>query len=129
LSTASDADHSWKRSTVLVTQEEKIAMPVYEYEHFGEGCSLGKQFELNQSMNRPRLTVCPDCGMPVRRMLSLVSINTPKTASDLKNLGFTKLVRRDNGVYENVTATGNESRIWDASKPETMPHLHKKVRD
>jgi len=104
-------------------------MPVYEYEHLGKGCSLGKQFELNQPMNSARLTVCPDCGMSVRRVLSLVSINTPKTASDLKNLGFTKLVRRDNGVYENVTATGSESRIWDASKPESMPHLHKKIRD
>jgi len=104
-------------------------MPVYEYEHIGAGCERGKQFEFSQPMESERLTACPSCGEPVKRLLSMVSINTPKTTSDLKNLGFTKLVRRDNGVYENVTATGTESRIWDASKPETMPHLHKKIRD
>ena len=78
-------------------------MPVYEYEHIGTGCSYGKQFEFTQPMNSERLTACPYCGCPVKRVLSLVAVNTPKTASDLKNLGFTKLVRRDNGVYENVT--------------------------
>ena len=90
-------------------------MPVYEYEHLGSGCSHGKQFEFSQPMNSERLSVCPFCNKPVKRLLSVV--------------GFTKLVRRDNGVYENVTATGKESRIWDSSKPETMPHLHKKIRD
>ena len=104
-------------------------MPVYEYEHLGDGCSAGKQFEYSQAMNSERLRKCPICEQPVRRIPSAAAINTPKTTSDLKNLGFTKLVRRDDGVYENVTATGGESRIWDSAKPETMPHLHKKIRD
>lgn len=104
-------------------------MPVYEYRHEGEGCQLGKTYEWRQAMGDPHLEVCPGCGEPVTRLISMVAVSTPKTASDLKNLGFTKLVRRDTGVYENVTATGGESRIWDASKPETMPHIHKKIRD
>jgi len=105
-------------------------MPVYEYEHTEPSqCPLGDPFEWRQTMTAPRLDACPTCGRPVRRLVSLVAINTPKTNSDLKSLGFTKLVRRDKGVYENVTATGGESRIWDVSKPETMPHLHKKIRD
>ncbi len=105
-------------------------MPVYEYEHADPcECPMGRQFEWRQSMNDPHLTTCPTCGRPVRRLVSMVAISTPKTASDLKNLGFTKLVRRDKGVYENVTATDGESRIWDVSRPETMPHLHKKIRD
>lgn len=104
-------------------------MPIYEYEHAGEPCSLGKRFEHAQPITSDRLDLCPACGEKVQRVISRVSVATPKTASDLKNLGFTKLVRRDNGVYENVTATGGESKIWDASKPETMPHLHKKIRD
>jgi predicted nucleic acid-binding Zn ribbon protein len=74
-------------------------------------------------------TLCPECDQPVRKVISLASINTPKTNSDLKSLGFTKLVRRDNGIYENVTATGNESKIWDTSRPETMPDLKKKISD
>jgi len=104
-------------------------MPVYEYEHKGDGCALGKVFELAQSIYSAKFKVCPDCGAPVKRLISLVGINTPKGNSELKNLGFTKLVKRDTGIYENVTATGNESKIWDASKPETMPNLKGKISD
>ncbi|OKY73863.1 MAG: transcriptional regulator [Desulfobulbaceae bacterium DB1] len=104
-------------------------MPLYEYEHSDQSCSLGVRFEISQSLSSPKLTQCPQCGHPVKRLISLCAISTPKTNSDLKNLGFTKLVRRDNGVYENVTATGRESKIWDAGKPETMPDLRSKIRD
>ena len=104
-------------------------MPVYEYEHIGEGCSLGKKFELTQSMYSAKFTNCPECGLEVKKLMSLVGISTPKTNSDLKNMGFTKLVRRDNGVYENVTATGNESKVWDSRKPGTMPDFSKKIGD
>ena len=104
-------------------------MPIYEYEHLAKGCARGTRFEVRQGIESERLTVCPSCGRGVRRVFSRVNVNTPKTNSELKGLGFTKLVRRDKGVYENVTATGTESRIWDASKPETKPHLHKKIAD
>ena len=104
-------------------------MAVYEYEHTGEGCVKGKCFEIVQSISSEKLKKCPDCGGEIKRLISLVSINTPKGNSDLKNMGFTKLVRKDNGIYENVTATGKESRIWDSSKPETMPDLKSKISD
>jgi predicted nucleic acid-binding Zn ribbon protein len=105
-------------------------MPIYEYEHLGQTeCTLGCRFELTQSITGERLTRCPACGLPVRRLISLCAVSTPKTDTDLKSHGFTKLVRRDHGVYENVTATGKESRIWDVSKPETMPDLKSKIRD
>jgi putative FmdB family regulatory protein len=105
-------------------------MPVYEYEHRSAGeCALGHSFERTQTMYSAPFTLCPECGQPVRKLISLASINTPKTNSDLKSMGFTKLVRRDHGVYENVTATGNESKIWDTSRPETMPDLKKKISD
>ena len=104
-------------------------MPVYEYEHFDSGCELGKQFEFRQSMADKKLNNCPQCGQPVKRLISLCAISTPKTNSDLKNKGFTKLVRRDHGIYENVTATGKESRYWDARKPETMPDIKSKIGD
>jgi putative FmdB family regulatory protein len=104
-------------------------MPVYDYEHLEKYCDIGRCFEYVQSMSSDKLQICPVCGEPVRRMVSRVNISTPKTNADLKNMGFTKLVRRDNGVYENVTATGNESRYFDASKPETAPDLARKIRD
>ena len=38
-------------------------------------------------------------------------------------------MRRDAGVYENVTALDGESRYFKAGKKATAPHLHKKIRD
>jgi putative FmdB family regulatory protein len=104
-------------------------MPIYEYEHLGEGCEIGKRFEHIQAMGSDKLKRCPYCEQEVRRLISLVAVNTPKGNSDLKNLGFTKLVKRDDGVYENVTATGKESRYWDANRPETRPDLKSKISD
>lgn len=47
----------------------------------------------------------------------------------LKDLGFTKLVKRDDGVYENVTRSGDESRYMRAGDAQTIPNLHKKIGD
>ena len=66
---------------------------------------------------------------PVERLISRTFISAPVGDSHLKNIGFTKLVKRDQGVYENVTATGSESRYMHSDKPETMPHLKKKIGD
>lgn len=104
-------------------------MPVYEYEHVARKCARGKRFEIRQGIDDERLSVCPDCGKEVRRVFSPVFVNTPRTNSDLKGMGFTKLVRRDKGVYENVTAAGGESRLWDVNKPESKPRLRTKIRD
>ncbi|MCP5149307.1 MAG: zinc ribbon domain-containing protein [Chromatiales bacterium] len=49
--------------------------------------------------------------------------------AQLKNAGFTKLVRRDQGVWENVTATDGEARYMRAGDADTLPHIHRKVRD
>jgi predicted nucleic acid-binding Zn ribbon protein len=42
---------------------------------------------------------------PVRRVISAPMLSIPVSNSDYKNAGFTKLVKRDQGVYENVTAS------------------------
>ncbi len=66
---------------------------------------------------------------PVSKRLSAPGIAVQMTNAELKNTGFTKLVRRDHGVYENVTATGSEKRYMRAGDPSSLPHLHKKVGD
>jgi putative FmdB family regulatory protein len=104
-------------------------MPVYEYEHTGEGCRLGKRFELFQQMTDERLEACPECGEPVERLIPRVYVNTPATDSELKSKGFAKLVRRDDGVYENVTALDGESKVMEADKPETLPDIKRRIRD
>lgn len=57
------------------------------------------------------------------------AVAVPTSNSELKNLGFTKLVKRDNGVYENVTAVDGEKRYMKSDDPDSVPHIHKKVGD
>lgn len=104
-------------------------MPVYEYEHVGEGCARGRRFDIEQPITDDRLEVCPDCGQAVERLVSRVHVSTPTTDSELKSKGFAKLVRRDEGVYENVTALDGESKVMQADKPETMPDIKRRIRD
>ena len=66
---------------------------------------------------------------PVRKVLSPPAISIPASNADLRSKGFTKLVKRDTGVYENVTRSGDEARYMRAGQADTLPHLHKKVGD
>lgn len=100
-------------------------MPIYEYEHIAEGCELGKQFDIQQSIKDPQLKYCPHCKKPVKKNIPLVGISVGKSNAELRDLGFTKLVRRDDGVYENVTARKGESRYMERDKPETIPDVSK----
>lgn len=104
-------------------------MPVYEYEHTGDGCSLGKIFDVQQSIDDKQLTQCPECSQPVHKIISRINISCPKTNSELRDLGFTKLVKRDDGVYENVTARDGDSRYMEKGKPETIPNIGKTISD
>ena len=104
-------------------------MPVYEYEHQKKPCSLGKVFDYEQPISDKQLTLCPHCSGPVQKIISRINISCPKSNSELRDLGFTKLVKRDDGVYENVTARGGDSRYMVKGKPETIPDLSKTIRD
>lgn len=104
-------------------------MPVYEYEHTEHPCSMGLIFEVSQSLEEHPLSKCPQCGRPIKKLISLVGVSTPKTNSELRDLGFTKLVKRDDGVYENVTARKGDSRYMERGKPETVPNVAKVAAD
>jgi len=104
-------------------------MPVYEYEHVGAPCSLGNVFDFRQSIKDQPLTECPQCAGAVHKIISRINISCPKTNSELRDLGFTKLVKRDDGVYENVTARGQDSRYMVKGKSETVPNLSKTISD
>ena len=80
-------------------------MPVYEYQAIDRGCPhCERRFEVVHPRTQPPLTVCPECGAPVRKLVSRVSVvkETLGTAN-LRDKGFTKLVRKEKGVYEKVT--------------------------
>ena len=104
-------------------------MPVYEYEHVEDGCEWGKAFDTVQAMADKPFTKCPNCGQPVKKLISLASISVPKSNGELRDLGFTKLVKRDDGVYENVTRRDGDSKYMERGKPDTMPNLKKTVSD
>lgn len=104
-------------------------MPVYEYEHLDKACRLGRRFELERSVKEPPLTACPKCGRPVKKLISAPHLSFPKTNAELKDLGFTKLVKRDRGVYENVTARDGENRIMEAGDKSTYPNLKSRIKD
>ena len=100
-------------------------MPIYEYEHTESPCNSGRVFEVKQSLDDCPLSVCPRCQGPVRKIMSLNFVNTPKSNADLRDRGFTKLVKRDDGVYENVTRRHGDSRYMLRNRPETIPDISK----
>jgi putative FmdB family regulatory protein len=104
-------------------------MPVYEYEHVDTPCSLGNVFDYKQAVNDKPLTKCPQCNGTVHKIISRINISCPKTNGELRDLGFTKLVKRDDGVYENVTARGHDSRYMVKGRSDTIPDLSKTISD
>ena len=104
-------------------------MPVYEYEHTKTSCSLGRIFEVVQSIKDTQLKMCPQCHQPVSKLISMVGIAVPKSNGELRDLGFTKLVKREDGVYENVTARDGESKYMRRGEADTIPNVSKIVSD
>ncbi|MBN2711683.1 MAG: zinc ribbon domain-containing protein [Planctomycetes bacterium] len=104
-------------------------MPTYMYECENEKCPSGGTFSVEQSIRDEKLENCPHCGGAVERLITGGYIRTPTSDSDLRDKGFAKLVRRDKGVYENVTALDGESKFWDANKPDSMPDIKRRISD
>ena len=88
-------------------------MPTYRYRSQGEqhceSCREG--FEVVQALSDSALTVCPDCGVAVRRVVGQGPVcvtsqrwNEKRLLSDdnLRQKGFKKLVKQDNGQYVDV---------------------------
>ena len=112
-------------------------MPRYEY-----FCPENQQtVEVDHSMNEKLTTWGELCDRakidpgttaldsPIKKQISAPNINIPLSNSKAKELGFTKLVRKEKGVYENVTATGDEKRYFKANDPSSYPKFKKKVKD
>ncbi len=66
---------------------------------------------------------------PVEKLISAPAVLVPVSDRTLKEKGFTKLVRRDRGVYENVTAGDEEARYMKAGDASSLPRLNRKVGD
>ncbi len=90
-------------------------MPMYVYQVIEADGSAGEIFEVLQSMSEPPLTVHPENGKPVQRLLSLP--NTPRkfaggersgvlSDANLSRLGFTKYQKAGDGYYEKTAGEG-----------------------
>ena len=89
-------------------------MPTYEYQPSGpincDYCQTG--FEARQKISDARLTACPECGAPVIRRVSAVSIgkSTPSlNESNLEKHGFTQYRKAGKGVYEKTAGKGPDT--------------------
>ena len=113
-------------------------MPRYDYRCDDNGVTLEVIHSINDRVNTwgdlcARAGFDPgdtDPDTAVRKVITTPPMaNMPVGNADLKNLGFTKLEKRDDGVYENMTRTGTESRYVKHGDSSTMPHFHKKHSD
>lgn len=82
-------------------------MPIYVYEakEPTRGCAKCRGgFEITQSLKDDRLTVCPDCGAEIYRVIQAPGLTHSKT--DLhyraKRAGFHTLKKVNKGEYEKI---------------------------
>lgn len=113
-------------------------MPVYEYRCASNGRVVEVSHDSGSTLRNwgelcyvaRMLPGSTDPGAPVERVLrSAPAAVVTESNSELRDRGFTKLVRREDGVYENVTAIEGEARYMVKGRRETIPHVHKKVED
>jgi len=83
--------------------------------------------DLCARLNEP--TGATDPASPVERILFPVGVAAPRGDAELKSMGFTKLVRRDKGVYENVTALDGEKRYVSPDDASSMPDFRRRKLD
>lgn len=113
-------------------------MPVYEYRCAANGRTVEVTHDSGVTLRNwgelcylaNLLPGKTDPGAAVQRVIRTApAVSVTESNSELRNQGFTKLVRRDEGVYENVTAVEGEARFMVRGRKKTVPHVHKKVGD
>lgn len=82
-------------------------MPTYEYQAKDpvRGCTRCREpFEVMRRLGDPPLTVCPDCGAPIVKLIAAPALGRSKSKLDdrAKAAGFHKLKRVDKGAFEKL---------------------------
>jgi len=99
-------------------------MPLYVYAIIEADGSDGDTFEVLQAMSEPTLTVHPETGQPVRRLLSMP--NTPRkssssptapnmSASNLERLGLSQYTKTSDGSYEKTAGSSGPDSLSPGS--------------
>jgi hypothetical protein len=61
-----------------------------------------------QGITDAPLTYCPDCGLPVRKVISNVQIKLNQAVDPEKTKGFSTFKKAESGVWEKVSGPGPE---------------------
>ncbi|HMB37638.1 MAG TPA: FmdB family zinc ribbon protein [Wenzhouxiangellaceae bacterium] len=87
-------------------------MPFYEYINAEEpGCDHCRgRFTVLQRISEQALETCPECGSPVRRLISPPNVVSGKAhqlrESNIEKAGFTQYKKIGKGVYEKTAGKG-----------------------
>ncbi|MCE9533484.1 MAG: zinc ribbon domain-containing protein [Planctomycetes bacterium] len=86
-------------------------MPLYVYQIIEADGTEGDVFEVLQRLSDPPLTVHPDNGKAVRKLISAPNAVTHYASGNLSNdklsrLGFTKYQKAGDGFYEKKAGSG-----------------------
>jgi len=87
-------------------------MPFYEYiQAAGPGCEHCRdRFTILQRLSEPPLAACPECGSPVKRLISPPTVVSGKAhqlkESNIEKAGFTQYKKIGKGVYEKTAGKG-----------------------
>jgi putative FmdB family regulatory protein len=87
-------------------------VPIYEYEHVEkENLTCEDPIEVIQSMSEEPLTACPECGKPVRRIISKASfaIGINMSPEATAKQGFTTYRKTGHGTYEKAGGEGPDT--------------------
>ena len=86
-------------------------MPIYEYTADNNGCELcAGRFDRLQKIADPALTICPQCGVAVHRVISAPQVVSGQAQrlqeKNIAKSGFTQYKRAGQGVYEKTVGKG-----------------------
>ncbi len=86
-------------------------MPIYVYQASSDQhCAKCSQpFECRQAMADARRETCPDCGAPVRRVITaphLATSGPSLSEANIEKHGFTQYRKAGKGVYEKTAGKG-----------------------
>jgi putative FmdB family regulatory protein len=84
-------------------------MPIYEYEPVDWDCAICRnRLEVLQSAREAALSLCPTCGLEVRRLVSRaqVAVARAKGSDRAAEKGLTTFRRVERGKWEKVAGPG-----------------------
>lgn len=95
-------------------------MPIYEYEPVDRNCLMCEgRVEILQNLGDPPLTICPYCGLEIRRVVSRASIQVAKAIDPeaAAKRGFSTFRRSGKGTWEKVAGPDSAPATQETPPP------------